>query len=455
MTQERDAWGERLPRHLGLWSAVGVLIGSTIGSGIFRVPATVAGQLGDPGPVLLAWVIGGLIALFGALTYAELAAALPRSGGVFAYILEAFGPLPAFLFGWSELCVIRASALGAISTIFAEYLGPFITMTPMQVRWVAAAGIILVGIVNWGGVNMAAVVTNLATVVKYLALAALAILAFAAGQGSGSHFTPAWPNGLNLSLLGTALITIMWTYDGWADLSFMGGEVKNPGRTLPMALIIGTMAIVAVYFLINAAYIYLVPLPEMAGSTLIASTAAERIPLLGAAGASIVAAIVMISCFGTLNASMMTGPRIFFAMADRGLFFQRIARVSPRYQSPSTAIWLATALGVVYVLLNNFQQLAEKFILGIWPFYALAVAAVYVLRKKRPDLARPYRAWGYPVIPALFLLASLAMVLNALWTEPVDTGITFAIILAGIPAYLLWRRFGNARHDSVTGDQRA
>jgi amino acid transporter len=151
----------------------------------------------------------------------------------------------------------------------------------------------------------------------------------------------------------------------------------------------------------------------------------------------------------------MTGPRIFFAMADRGLFFQRIARVSPRYQSPSTAIWLATALGVVYVLLNNFQQLAEKFILGIWPFYALAVAAVYILRKKRPDLERPYRAWGYPVIPALFLLASLAMVLNALWTEPVDTGITFAIILAGIPAYLLWRRFGNARHDPVTGDQRA
>jgi amino acid transporter len=455
MTQERDAWGERLPRHLGLWSAVGVLIGSTIGSGIFRVPATVAGQLGDPGPVLLGWVIGGLIALFGALTYAELAAALPRSGGVFAYILEAFGPLPAFLFGWSELCVIRASALGAIATIFAEYLGHFIALTPMQVRWVAAAGIVLVGIFNWVGVNTAAIVTNLTTVVKYLALAALAVLAFAAGQGSGAHFTPAWPHGLDLSLLGTALITIMWSYDGWADLSFMGGEVKHPGRTLPMALIIGTAAIVAVYFLINAAYIYLVPLPEMAGSALIASTAAERIPLLGAAGASIVVAIVMISCFGTLNASMMTGPRIFFAMADRGLFFRRIARVSPRYQSPSTAIWLATALGVVYVLLNNFQQLAEKFILGIWPFYALAVAAVYILRKKRPDLERPYRAWGYPVIPALFLLASLAMVLNALWTEPVDTGITFAIILAGIPAYLLWRRFGATRHEALTGDPTA
>jgi amino acid transporter len=403
--------------------------------------------------VLLAWVLGGLIALFGALTYAELAAALPRSGGVFAYILEAFGPLPAFLFGWSELCVIRASALGAIATIFAEYLGHFIELTPMQVRWVAAAGIVVVGLFNWVGVNVAAIIMNLTTVVKYLALAALAILAFAVGHGSSANFVPAWPHGLDLSLLGTALITIMWPYEGWADLSFMGGEVKNPGRTLPLALIIGTAAIVVVYFLINAAYIYLVPLSEMAGSALIASTAAERIPALGAAGASIVAAIVMISCFGTLNGSMMTGPRIFFAMADRGLFFRGIARVSPRYQSPSVAIWLATALGVVYVLLNNFQQLAEKFILGIWPFYALAVAAVYVLRRKRPDLERPYRAWGYPVIPALFLLASLAMVLNALWTQPVDTGITFSIILAGVPAYLLWRRFG--RKGPVTADPAA
>jgi amino acid transporter len=322
-------------------------------------------------------------------------------------------------------------------------------MTPMQVRWVAAAGIVLVGLFNWLGVNIAALVMNLTTVVKYLALAALAILAFAAGQGSAAHFTPAWPHGLDLSLLGTALITIMWTYDGWADLSFMGGEVRNPGRNFPLALIIGTAGIVVVYLLINAAYVYLVPLPEMAGSALIASTAAERIPLLGAAGASIVAAMVMISCFGTLNGSMMTGPRIFFAMADRGLFFKGIARVSPRYQSPSVAIWLATTLGVVYVLLNNFQQLAEKFILGIWPFYALAVAAVYVLRRTRPDLERPYRAWGYPVVPALFLIASLAIVLNALWTQPVDTGITFAIILAGIPAWLLWRRFG--RNDPVTG----
>jgi APA family basic amino acid/polyamine antiporter len=439
MSVQRDPWGERLPRHLGLGSAIAVLVGSTIGSGIFRVPAGVAERLHEPGPVLLAWVVGGLVALFGALTYAELAAALPRSGGVFAYILEGFGPLPAFLFGWSELTVIRASALGAISTIFAEYLGYFIHLTPDQVRYVAAAGILFVGTLNYVGVNSAAAVMNLTTLAKYGALAALGLLAFTAGSGSFSHFTPAWQGGVNLSLIGTALIAFMWTYDGWADLSFMGGEVKNPARTLPLALILGTAAIVLVYILLNVAYVYLVPLPEMAASKLIAATAADRIPLFAGAGGAVVSGIVMLSCFGSLTGSMMTGPRIFFAMADRGLFFRAIARVSPRFQSPSVAIWLATALGVLYVLFNDFQQLADKFILGIWPFYALAVAAVFVLRRTRPDLPRPYRTWGYPVVPLLFLIASVAMVVNALWTDPVNTGITFAIILAGIPVYFGWR----------------
>jgi basic amino acid/polyamine antiporter, APA family len=439
MSVQRDPWGERLPRHLGLGSAMAVLVGSTIGSGIFRVPAGVAERLHEPGPVLVAWVVGGLVALFGALTYAELAAALPRSGGVFAYILEGFGPLPAFLFGWSELTVIRASALGAISTILAEYLGYFIRLTPDQVRYVAAAGILFVGTLNYVGVNSAAAVMNLTTIAKYGALAALGLLAFTAGSGSFSHFTPAWQGGVNLSLMGTALIAIMWTYDGWADLSFMGGEVKDPARTLPLALILGTAAIVLVYLLLNVAYVYLVPLPEMAGSKLIAATAADRIPLFAGAGGAVVSGIVMLSCFGSLTGSMMTGPRIFFAMADRGLFFRGIARVSPRFQSPSVAIWLATALGVLYVLFNDFQQLADKFILGIWPFYALAVAAVFVLRRTRPDLPRPYKTWGYPVVPLLFLIASVAMVVNALWTDPVNTGITFAIILAGIPVYFGWR----------------
>jgi amino acid transporter len=442
MTTQRDSWGERLPRTVGLFPAIMVLIGITIGSGIFRVPATVAARLEAPGPVFLAWVLGGMLALFGALTLAELAALFPRSGGVFAYLEEGFGPMPAFLFGWSQLAVIRASALGAIATIFAEYLSYFVPLTPTQVHWVAALMIACVGVLNWLGVQKAAAVTTFATLVKYSALVLLVILAFTAPTGSVRNFTPAWSGALSLSALATALVSVMWAYDGWADLSFMSGEIKDPARNLPRALILGTLAIIAIYLSVNLAYMYLVPLPEMAQSRLIASTAAERIPFLGRAGAGIISAVVMISTFSSVNGTMMASPRIFFGMADRGLFFRGIARISPRFKSPSTAIFLATTLGVVYVLLNDFQQLADKFVLGIWPFYVLAVLAVFLIRRRSPGLARPYRVVGYPVVPLVFLLASIGMIANALLTDPVNTSITFGIIVVGIPIFYVARAAG-------------
>ena len=430
------------PGTSGLWSAIAVLVGSTIGSGIFRVPASVAERLQEPGPVLLAWVAGRGHRPLRRAHPGRAGGGAPAVGrGLRLSSWRGSGPLPAFLFGWSELTVIRASALGAIATIFAEYLGYFIPLTPMQVRCVAAVAVIAVGLLNYLGVNSAAVVMNLATVAKYGPWPRSALLAFTAGQGSTAHFTPAWSGGIDLSLIATALIAIMWTYDGWADLSFMGGEVKNPGahpaagadhRHLrhPARSISCSTSPTSTWCRWT----------EMARSPLIAATAAERIPLFGRYAGG---AVDLGGGDGLLlrhaDGSMMTGPRIFFAMADRGLFFRAIARVSPEFQSPSVAIWLATALGVVYVLLNDFQQLADKFILGIWPFYALAVAAVFVLRRTRPDLPRPYRTWGYPVVPLLFLLASVAMVVNALWTDPVNTGITFAIILAGVPVYYGWR----------------
>jgi APA family basic amino acid/polyamine antiporter len=436
MADQRDVYGERLPRSVGLLGAVAVLVGTTIGSGIFRVPATVASRLGDPTWFLVAWVLGGLLALFGALTLAELASMYPRSGGVFAFLEEGVGPLPAFLFGWSQLVVIRASALGAIATIFAEYLGYFLPLSPRAVQYVAALVILAVGLLNYIGVKRAGAVMNVATIAKYGAMVLLVLLAFSSGAGEASHFASNG-TGFQLSLMGTAIVPIMWAYDGWADLTYMSGEVKDPNRTLPRALIIGTLLIIAIYLSVNAAYLYLVPIGEMAGQPLIASTAANRIPLLGGAGGAMIAAVVMLSTFSSVNGSMMTSPRIFFAMADRGLFFKGIARVSPRFQSPSAAIWLATGLGVTYVLFNNFQQLADKFVLGIWPFYIVAVVGVFLLRRRRPDAERPYRAFGYPVVPALFLVAATFMVVNALVTDPVNTGITFAIILAGVPVYLV------------------
>ncbi|MDE2136023.1 MAG: amino acid permease [Gammaproteobacteria bacterium] len=437
-----DAWGERMPRSVGLLNAVAVSIGITIGSGIFRVPATVAGLLHDPGSVLVCWVLGGVMALCGALTYAELAAALPRSGGMFAYILEGFGPVPAFLFGWAELTVVRAAALGAIATIFAEYLGHFVPLTPAEVREVAALAIALVGALNYLGIRRAAAVLSLTTYAKFAAVLALAFLALTAVGGSSAHFVPLWSAVPSLSLIATALIPVMWTYDGWADLAFIGGEISDPQRTLPRALIAGCLSVALVYLLVNLAFIYVLPLPQMAGSKLIATTVATRIPLLAGVGAGLITALVMLAAFSGLNASMMVGARIFYAMSDRGLFFRAVARVSPRFNSPSVAIVLCTALGVVYVLQNDFAQLADKFIIGIWPFYALTVAAVFVLRRRRPDLPRPYRVWGYPFVPAVFLLASAGMVVNALVTDPVNTGVTLLIIAVGFPVYWLRSGFG-------------
>ncbi len=435
---------ERLPRTLGLWSAVGVLVGVTIGSGIFRVPSEMAGILGSPWAMLALWVIGGLITLAGALAIAEMAAAFPRSGGIFAYILEGFGPFWAFLYGWAELTVIRAAAIGGIASVFASYLGYFVPMSEMDQRYVAAATILVVAALNYVGVGYAAVLMNVTTILKYGALVGLTLFAFMGGGGSIENLTMMSPgSAVTVSLMLTALIKVMWTYDGWSNLSFVGGEVKDPGRNLPRALILGTASIVVIYLLVNAAYLWLLPAPEMAQSTRVAADAAIRIPLFGAAGVAIISGVVMISCFGSVNGSIMTGPRVFFALADRGLFFPVVARVSPKFQTPSVAIWLAAILGVTYVLQNSFAELADRFVLGSWPFYALAVAAVFVLRKKRPDMHRPYRTWGYPVVPALFLIGAVGMVGNALINNWQDNAVTFGIIGAGIPAYFAWRWWQN------------
>ncbi len=441
-TLAADPWGERMPRTVGLWSAVAVLVGVTVGSGIFRVPATVAATLQSPGPAMLCWALGGIVALAGALSVAELAAAMPRSGGIFAYLLEGYGPLPAFLFGWTELAVIRASALGATSTIFAEYLGYFIPLSAEQVHLVAAATILVVGTINYVGVNRAVAVLTPATVAKYAALLVLGLLAFTAISGGGAApHRVLWQGGAQLSLIASALVPVMWTYDGWADLSFMGGEVAQPQRTLPLALIIGTCCVMLVYLVVNLGFWYALPAEQIAAAPLVATTVAQHIPLIGSAGAAVIAAVVLLSTFSGLHASLMTGSRVIFAMGDRGLMFRSVGRVSPRFRSPSVAIWVATVLGCVYVMQNDFAQLADRFVLGLWPFYVLTVAGVYVLRRTQPDLPRPYRTWGYPLVPAVFLLASLGMLANALVTDPSDTVVTLLVIVAGVPVYFVWRAF--------------
>jgi len=430
---------DKLPRRLGLVSATAVLVGATIGSGIFRVPSSVAGEVGTVGAVALLWVVGALVALFGALTLAELAALFPRSGGIYVYLREAYGPVPAFLFGWTELLVIRPSALGALAIIFASYTGNFFALGPTGERVLAAAAIAVLALTNVRSVDWGALVANITTAGKVLALAGVALIAFLFGDlsmgalGQTIEWSPVSWGGFGL-----ALISVLWAYDGWADLTFMAGEVKDPERTMPRALLIGTAIVVVLYLIVNVAYLWVLPIDQMAASELVARDAATAI--FGAVGAGVISALVMLSTFGALNSSTMTGPRILYAMADEGLFFKPIAHVHPKYRTPGGAILLCALLGVAYVSVRSFGELADAFIIGIWPFYALAVGAVFILRKRRPDLPRPYRTAGYPFVPMVFLIASVLMLGNSLLRETIPTLVNFLIILAGIPVYYVWRR---------------
>jgi basic amino acid/polyamine antiporter, APA family len=447
-----DRWGDRLPRQLGLWSAVAVLIGSTIGSGIFRTPAIIAGRVPDPLPMFGVWILGGLLALCGALTYSELAALFPRSGGVYVYIREGFGRLPAFLFGWTELLLIRASALGAIATPFAEYLlrslgfDPKVEPNATYVHYVAAGAIVATATLNYVGVRWSSIILNLTTGAKYGALLLLVLLAFLVGQGDFTHFGQV-AGAVTPGLFGLSLVSVLWAYDGWGDLSFVGGEVKDPERNMPRALVIGTLAVIGIYLLVNAAYLYLIPIGQMAQSPLVAADAAQLV--VGRVGVGLIAVVVMIATFSTLLGSILTSPRIFFAMADDGLLFKQVAQVHPRFRTPSVSIVVTGLLGVVWVLLLNFEQLADQFVVAIFPFYALAAAAVFVLRRRQPDRPRPVRVWGYPVVPLLFVVATFLILGNALREHPVGTGLAFGGILLGVPVYLA--AFGSRRAGKGAG----
>jgi len=420
-----------------------VLVGSTIGSGIFRSPAGIADRLPGPLPMLSVWIIGGLFALCGALTLAEVAGALPETGGLYVFIREGWGRLPAFLFGWAELTVIRAAALGAVSTTCAEYgfrlfgLDPATPAHVWPVHFIAAGAIALTAFFNYRGLQWGSAVQNLTAVAKYGALSFIVLVALAIGlHRTGGHFTPATPPGsFSIAPFGLALVSVLWAFDGWADLSFVAGEVANPRHNLPRALIGGTLAVIVMYLLANVAYLAVLPVEQIRVSRLVAADVAQQV--MGAGGAVFVAATVVLSTFGTLNGSLLTSPRIFFAMAADKLLLRRIAAVHPRYGTPSAAIVLSAVLGICFVLLRTFEQLADTFVTAIVPFYALGVASVFTLRRKA-GYNPPFRVPLYPIVPALFVLATVCLLINALIdpSSRVATAAVLAIVLLGIPVYV-------------------
>jgi len=430
----------QLARRIGLGMAVAVTVGSTIGSGIFRTPASIAEYLPGPVPMLLCWIVAGLLALCGALTLAEVGSARPETGGLYAFIRDAFGRLPAFLFGWAQLFLIRPAGVGAVAMAFSEYaLRAFDVQVPegsMIPHYIGAAAIVVVSFFNYIGVRVGGGIQSLTTILKVTGLMVVVLMALAIVlPKTGGNFSPPMPDGsLTVSTFALALISVLWAYDGWADASYVAGEVVEPRRNVPRALIWGTLGIITVYMLANFAYLSVYPVDVIAKSPLIAADVAQH--LMGPAGVVFISVTVMISTFGTLNGSMMTAPRIFFAMADDRLFFRPVASVSEKYGTPGVATWLACLLGVGFVLNAKFEHLADIFVTAMIPFYAIAVGTIFYMRRQG-DYDPSVRTPLYPLTPILFIAAMLFIFGNALW-DPASRLATLGVcggILLGIPVF--------------------
>jgi basic amino acid/polyamine antiporter, APA family len=438
-----------LPRRLGFWTAIAVVVGDVIGSGIFRVPAAVATEVGSVPGIMLVWVLGGIITLCGALSLAELAAAMPKAGGVFVYLRETFGPGVAFLFGWTIL-LAEPAATAAIALVFAEYLGRLVPLTPAGIRLVAAGLIIVVAAAGYRSVRGAGAIQGVATAAKVAAILALVGAAFLLGDGNAGAFgdgAASTATTIRWNGVGLGLVAALWAYTAWHDLGFVAGEVRDPARTLPRALITGIVTVVLVYLAANAAYLYVLPFDTLRTSPLVASDTMVRV--LGAGGAAAVAVMVMVSTLGALNGTILVNPRVFYAMAHEGLLFRPLGRVHPRFGTPHVAIAVYTLLALVFVWSRSFEQLIESFVLGTWPWLALAVAAVMVLRRRQPGLVRPYRTPGYPLVPLVFIAGTLLVVTTALVEHPTTTLAGIGLTLLGVPVYLVWRA-ASQQGDSTT-----
>lgn len=440
-----EADDDRLPRKLGPWSLGFVLVGIMVGSGIFRVPSVVAAEVGSVGLVGGVWVAGGLLALCGALCYAELAATYPRPGGAYVYLREAWGPLFAFLYGWIRLVVAIPASLGAVALIFAGYLGAFVELGPDTETTVAVGTLVVLTALNVRSVVWTALVENTTSAAKLTALAATAGVIFLLGEPAAGSFAGGLGSALSSGVgawggVGAALTAAMWSYSGWGLTTKLAGEVRDPARSIPRALFWGVAAVTAVYLAVNAAFLYALPLDEMASSSRVASAAVTTV--VGPAGGALVAALVVVSTFGTLNALVLSNARLFFAMAEDGLFFERVAAVHPRFETPHVSTLIVGGLGVLYVSVGDFAQLAEAFVLGMWPFHMLVAVGLMRLRRREDGARRGYSVPAYPLVPLVFLALAGGMLVAVTVADPLPSALSLGAIVAGVPVYW-WRRGGS------------
>jgi basic amino acid/polyamine antiporter, APA family len=432
-----------LARVLTLGDLVLIVVGTTIGSGIFTVPgAVVRDSGGDLGVALVVWVVGSVLALLGALTFGELGAMLPDAGGSYVYVREAFGALPAFLLGWTLFLAINTGSTATLAVAFANYLGELVPLTPATHKLAGIAMIAAVTSVNISGVRRAASVQNWSTTLKVGALLALALAGFALGDGFRRPDTRFFTTSLSpasLSAAGVALLAVLWAYEGWQNVTNSAGEAADPQRTFARGIGFGTAALVAIYLTANAGYVAAVGASGVAATDRVAADVVRA--LFGAPAAKLVTLAILISIFSAANGLALTGPRMYFAMARDGVFFRALADVHPRFGTPALAVAASAVWAMVLALSGSFEQLFTYVVFASWIFAALAVASVFVLRRRRPDAPRPFRVPAYPLTPALFIVAAVAIVLNTIFARPGEALIGLGIVATGVPVYFAWKAY--------------
>jgi basic amino acid/polyamine antiporter, APA family len=450
---ETSSTRSELKRDLGIWSAAAIVVGTVIGSGIFLVPNAMVKNVGSPGMVFAVWIFGGILSLFGALSYAELAAALPQAGGEYVYLREAYGPMWGFLYGWTQMWVAKSGSIATLASGFFIYLANFrpeleqvwiVVPLPLgnsfEIRYgqVLAMGVIaILALINYFGVKIGGNVQIAVTILKVALIAAIIVIGLGSGHGSVSNFSTSVPAPGGIAGFFAALVAALWAYDGWNNVSMVSSEVRNPQRNLPLALIIGTLTVILIYLLTNLAYFYVLPADAVASTSRVAGEMMRRI--LGAPGAGAVSVAAMISIFAALNGSILSGSRVPFAMARDGLFFKCVGFVHPQHRTPSVSILALSAWACLLVLSGRYDQLYTYVIFASVILYGMATAAVVVLRFKRPDMPRPYRTIGYPVVPIVFVLGIASLVISTLLKSPVESLIGLGLIALGLPFYFYWK----------------
>lgn len=446
-----------LERGLSVWGAASIVVGTVIGSGVFLVPSTMIRAVGSVKVLFAVWVLAGILSLFGALTYAELAAAMPEAGGEYVYLSAAYGPFWGFLYGWTQFWVAKSGSIATLAAGFYTYLSIFypalgatVAVLPLHIgprgslleihygQLIAIGVILFLGGVNYLGVRAGGGVQILVTALKLTLLAAVIAIGLFSGHGHWSHFAGHIPAAAGIAGFFTAMVSALWAFDGWNNVSMVSSEVQQPQRNLPRSLIFGTIAVIVIYLLINLAYFYVLTSEQVALSHRVAANMMSTVG--GRAAEAGVTIAVLISIFAALNGSILSGSRVPYAMARDGLFFRTAAVVNPKFRSPGHAMILLCLWSCVVVLSGWFDDLYNFVIFGSWILYLMTALSVIVLRRTRPDLPRPYRVIGYPVVPVLFVLVALSLLVSTLQTRPRESFMGLGMMSLGIPFYFFWKR---------------